>query len=155
MTGGQTSTAYEQYVGVDIGAEGSSVSVLRPDRDTGSDAFDFEQTAHDMQWLQRRLLATGCAAERTLVVMEATGNYWIRLATSLHQAGFAVSVINPRQAHHFAQALLQRAKTDAVDAKMLAELAIRLQPAPWSAAPAVYEELQQRLNERDDLLNIR
>jgi transposase len=122
MKGGQTSTAYEQFVGVDVGADGSSVAVLRPGRDKGGDAFDIEQTAHAIQQLQHRLLATGCAAERTLVVMEATGNYWIRLATNLHQAGFAVSVINPSQAHPCAQALLQRGKADAVDAKTLAEL---------------------------------
>jgi len=155
MNAGQNSGSYEQYVGVDIGAEYSSVAVLRPGRETGAAAFSIEQTPHDLLVLQRRLLSAGCAAERTLVVMEATGNYWIRLATSLHQAGFAVSVINPSQAHHFAQALLQRAKTDAIDAQTLAELAVRLQPPLWNPAPEVYEELQQRLTERDSLLNIR
>jgi transposase len=35
--------------------------------------------------------------------MEATGSYWIALASTLHQAGFAVRVINPAQAHHFAR----------------------------------------------------
>src|SRR5262245_1541578 len=44
--------------------------------------------------------------------MEATGSYWITLATQLIHAGFQVSVINPAQAHHFVKALLKRAKTD-------------------------------------------
>jgi transposase len=66
------------------------------------------------------------------VVLEATGSSWITLATALHHAGFAVSVINPAQAHAFATALLKRAKTDAIDAQTLAQLAALLQPAPWT-----------------------
>ena len=58
------------------------------------------------------------------MVMEATGSYWISLATHLVHEGFVVSVINPAQAHHFAKALLKRAKTDAIDAQTLAQLAM-------------------------------
>jgi len=47
-----------------------------------------------------------------LVVLEATNTYWMSLALHLHDAGYAVSVINPAQAHQFAKALLKRAKTD-------------------------------------------
>lgn len=64
-----------------------------------------------------------------LVVMEATGSYWVALATALYHAGFAVSVINPAQAHYFAKAQLRRAKNNALDAEMLAELALVLTPA--------------------------
>ncbi len=108
MNARQDAGLYEQYVGVDIGSESSSVAVLYSSQTKGAEAFNIEPTPHDLQALQHRLLSTGCAAERTRVGMEATGNYWIRLAASLHQAGFAVSVINPAQAHHVAQALLQR-----------------------------------------------
>ncbi len=87
--------------------------------------------------------------------MEATGSYWITLATTLHAAGFAVSVINPAQAHHFAKALLKRAKTDAIDTQTLAQLAAVLQPDPWTPPPAVYHELQQRLAQRDALMHLR
>jgi transposase len=87
--------------------------------------------------------------------MEATGSYWITLATSLHHAGYAVSVINPAQAHAFAKALLKRAKTDAIDAQTLTQLAALLQPAPWTPPPAVYHELQQRLAQRDALLDLK
>jgi transposase len=64
-------------------------------------------------------------------------------------------VINPSQAHHFAKALLKRAKTDAIDAQTLAQLAMTLQPEPWMPPPQIYYELQQRLAQRDDLLNLR
>ncbi|PON09860.1 IS110 family transposase, partial [Candidatus Entotheonella serta] len=48
-----------------------------------------------------------------------------------------------------------RAKTDAIDAQTLAQLASVLQPDPWMPPPQIYYELQQRLAERDDLLNLR
>jgi len=100
-------------------------------------------------------LAVGHAAADILVVMEATGSYWISLATTLAHAGFAVAVINPDQAHHFAKALLQRAKTDAIDARTLARLAATLHPALWTPPPAIYTELQQRLAQRDTLIGLR
>jgi transposase len=79
----------------------------------------------------------------------------MRLATSLIAAGFAVSVINPAQAHDFAKALLKRSKTDAIDAQTLAELGARLQPRRWTPPPQVYTELQQRLVHRDGLVTAR
>jgi transposase len=63
--------------------------------------------------------------------VEAPGSYWMGLATTLHQAGFAVSVINPTQAHHFAKAQLKRANSDMLDAQMLAELAQAPVPDWW------------------------
>ena len=94
-------------------------------------------------------------AAETLVVLEATGSYWITLATTLAPWGDAVSVINPSQAHDFAKALLKRAKTDAIDAQTLAQLGALLQPERWTPPPAIYRELQQRLAQRDSLLDLR
>lgn len=64
-------------------------------------------------------------ADRTvaLILMEATGGLERPLACALHAAGFAVVVINPRQARDFAKAMGYLAKTDRIDAKGLAELA--------------------------------
>jgi transposase len=87
--------------------------------------------------------------------MEATGNYWISLATFLHQAGFGVAVINPSQAHDFAKLLLRRSKNDQLDAQNLAQLAQTLKPSVWTPPPAIYYELQQRLAHRDSLLDLR
>lgn len=58
-----------------------------------------------------------------LVVMEATGGYEAALACALQAAGLPVAVVNPRQARDFAKSMGRLAKTDAVDARMLAELA--------------------------------
>jgi len=66
-----------------------------------------------------------------------------------------VRVINATPAHHFAKALLKRAKTEALAAHTLARRAALLQPAPWSPPPALYEELRQRLAQRDALIVVR
>lgn len=57
-----------------------------------------------------------------LVVMEATGGYEAALACVLQGAGFAVAVINPKQGRDFAKSMGRLAKTDRIDARMLAEL---------------------------------
>jgi transposase len=64
-------------------------------------------------------------------VLEATGIYFLDLACELVEAGIAVMVINPKAAHHFAEALLQRRKDDPVDAAMLREYGERMAFAPW------------------------
>ncbi|MDR1613500.1 MAG: transposase, partial [Planctomycetota bacterium] len=58
-----------------------------------------------------------------LIVMEATGGLERDLACACQAAGFAVAVVNPRQARDFAKAMGHLAKTDRIDAQALAELA--------------------------------
>jgi len=58
-----------------------------------------------------------------LIVMEATGGYERNLACVLQAAGFAVAVVNPRQAREFARAMGYLAKTDRIDARVLASFA--------------------------------
>lgn len=146
---------YDQFVGIDVAAATATAVWQHTSTATPTRPLTFDQTAAGHQLLMQRLAATGVPPAATLIVLEATGSYWITLATTLHQQGYAVSVINPTQAHHFAKALLKRAKTDALDAATLAQLAARLQPEPWSPPPAVYHELVQRLAQRDSLLDIR
>jgi transposase len=146
--------AYDLFVGIDIAAATAAVAWQRAGAPL-SRPMTIAQTPAGYAALTARLQASGVPPARTLIVMEATGSYWITLATTLHQAGYAVSVINPAQAHAFAKALLKRSKTDAIDAQTLAQLAALLQPAPWTPPPPVYHELQQRLVQRDALLDLR
>src|SRR3954453_6241414 len=145
---------YQRYVRVDIAAETFVAAWLAPGGKAGT-PFTGEQTPAGFAALQRRLQGTGSAPTATLVVLEATGTYWVALAVALHEAGYRVAVVNPRQAHHFAKAQLRRAKTDALDARDLAQLAAALRPAPWTPPPAVYHEVRQRLVGRDGLLAVR
>jgi len=145
---------YEQFVGVDI-AQATFVVALKQPEGEPETAFTCEQTPSGFEALHKRLEATHLPPAHRLIVMEATGSYWIPLALDLHQAGYAVSVINPAQAYHFAKALLQRSKTDALDAQTLAQLAQALKPPRWTPPPDVYYALQQRLAERDTLIEMR
>jgi transposase len=90
-----------------------------------------------------------------LVVLEATGSYWVALAVTLHDAGYAVAVVNPAQLHSYAQSLPRRGKTDALDAQVCVRFAVERKPTPWTPPPAVYHELRQRLVARDGLLAMR
>jgi len=154
MRTSQTAQTYTLFVGVDIAATTAAVSIQRAGA-PASRSFTIDQTPEGHTKLMHQLQATGHVPSRILVVMEATGSYWISLATHLVHEGFVVSVINPAQAHYFAKALLKRAKTDAIDAQTLAQLAMVLQPEPWRPPPPIYHALQQRLAQRDDLLNLR
>jgi transposase len=151
---GDERVAYQRYVGVDIAADTFTAAVLAPGGQPGA-PFTGEQAAPGFAALARQLRATGVPPGETLIVLEATGSYWVALAVALHEAGHPVAVVNPRQAHHWAKAQLRRAKTDALDARDLAQLAAALRPAPWSPPPAVYHEVRQRLVARDGLLAMR
>lgn len=147
--------AYRLFVGIDIAADSATVSWVCADDGEPSDPIVIQQDAEGLSSLEQQLISTRLAPAQILVVMEATGCYWISLATRLHRDGFAVSVINPAQAHYFAKSLLRRAKSDAIDAQILAQLGCALKPAPWNPPPAIYEELHQRLAHRESLLAIR
>src|SRR4051812_21564041 len=128
-----TRVAYQLYVGVDIAAETFVAAWLVPGGQPGMPVTG-EQTPAGFAALQRRLQGTGSPPAATLVVLEATGNDWVALAVALHEAGYRVAVVNPRQAHHFAKAQLRRAKTDAPDARDLAHHAAAAAGAVDAAA---------------------
>ena len=148
------SVLYQLYVGIDVAAETFVAAWIAPEGQPTAPVSG-EQTAAGFAALVRRLEGTGAPPAATLVVLEATSAYWVALTIALHEAGYRVAVINPRQAHHFAKAQLRRAKTDALDARDLARLAAALRPAPWTPPPAVYHEARQRLAARDGLLAMR
>lgn len=74
--------------------------------------------------------------------MEATGNYGDALATSLHETGHIVSIVNPARIKGFAQSAMSRTKTDKADAKLIAQFCQALQPKPWTPPAPEVKELQ-------------
>lgn len=145
---------YQLFVGCDIAAISFATTWTRSGV-TREHVRTFDQSPDGFAAFQRALATTGVAPQDTLIVLEATGSYWVTLAVTLHQAGYAVSVANPAQVHAFAQSLPRRAKTDVLDAQLLAQFAAERQPAPWTPPEAVYHELRQRLVVRDGLLQMR
>ena len=102
-------------VGIDVAKAHVDVCVLG----AKSDAQRLNNDAEGHSALAAALQPLGVG----LVVMEATGGYEAALACALQAAGLPVAVVNPRQARDFAKSMGRLAKTDAVDARMLAELA--------------------------------
>lgn len=97
-------------------------------------------------WLKNR------QSSKVHACMEATGAYWMGLATALHDAGLAVSVVNPNRTVMFARSQLRRTKTDQVDAEMIAEFCKTQKPSRWSPPPLEILELRGLLSYRDHLV---
>ena len=97
---------------------------------------------------------TGAAAPVALVVLEATGGYEAPVAAALAAAGLPVAIVNPRQVRDFAKALGRLAKTDALDAQVLALFAARVQPSARPLADAATQELAALLTRRRQLLEM-
>jgi transposase len=94
-------------------------------------------------------------AAPTLVVLESTGGLEIAAAAAVAAAGLPVSVINPRQARDFARAVGRLAKTDAIDARALAEFGRAVRPEPRPLPDAAARELDALLDRRRQLIGMR
>ncbi|HEX5501678.1 MAG TPA: transposase, partial [Thermomicrobiales bacterium] len=138
-------------VGVDIAAA-TVVAVGAPTPTATSPAQAFANGAPGWAAWQAWVAQQGGQPATTLLVMEATGASWQGLATALAAAGWTVSVASPTSVHHYARARLRRAKTDAVDAAVLAAYGRDLHPAPWTPTPADVQTLQLLIRQRDDLI---
>jgi transposase len=111
----KTMSATSVVVGIDVAKAYVDVAVLGGKLDV--QRFENEVEGHSA--LATALRPLGVA----LVLMEATGGYEAALACALQAAGLPVAVVNPKQARDFAKAMRRLAKTDRIDAGMLAELA--------------------------------
>src|SRR5439155_17510876 len=90
----------------------------------------------------------------TLVVMEATGGYEAPVVAALATAGVPIAVVNPRQVRDFAKALGRLAKTDRLDAQVLALFGARVQPTPRPLPDDATQELEALLTRRRQLLEM-
>ena len=106
-------------VGIDVSKR--SLDVALADR--------IERVGNDAAGLAA-LVAAITAAGTGLVVLEATGGYETAAVRALQGAGMPVAVINPRQARDFARAQGRLAKTDAIDARVLACFGAAVRPSP-------------------------
>lgn len=88
------------------------------------------------------------------VVCEATGGYEAEMARQLHAAGMHVSVVNPRPVRDLARALSKLAKTDPIDAYVIAKYGEVTEPAATVFASEVADELKQWVTRRQQLVEI-
>jgi transposase len=118
---------FNVFVGIDVSKDHLDVHLL-PDEQSWRLANDETGCAQ----LSERLMGL---SGPVLVVMEATNVYWRLAATRLASAGLSPAVVNARQVRDFAKATGQLAKTDAIDAHVLALFAQRIEP-PVRALPS-------------------
>lgn len=141
----------QYFVGIDVSKGRHTAAAV--DEDDQIRFKDVEFT-DDGPGYERLLQAVAGLPERgtVRVCLEATGNYGRRLACFLWgQPGFVVSVINARQSHHFAVVLMQRAKTDRVDAVLLARYARAMRPRGMEAPAEAREALARLTRTRESM----
>ncbi len=88
------------------------------------------------------------------VICEATGGYERKVVAALHAAAIPVSVLNPARVRHFARATGQRAKTDRIDAALLAAYGQALQPQPTLPRSAQEQQLSELVRRRAQILEL-
>jgi len=89
-----------------------------------------------------------------LVVMESTGGYETLLAYAFKKAGFPCAVVNPREVRDFARATKKLAKTDRIDARVLAHFAAAIKPEPRSLSDEQTQELEAIITRRRQVIEM-
>ena len=132
-------------VGIDVAKATLDVWV-EPDGTHWSVANDEAGIGELVAHLQRRAV--------TLVVLEATGGYEHDAAAALGLALIPTAVVNPRQVRDFARAAGQLAKTDRLDARVLAQFGVALRPEPRPLPEAQVQALHATVTRRRQLLEM-
>lgn len=132
------------FVGIDVSKAQLDVAIRPEGRFS---------VVHDRQGLAQ-LVDQVQAMRPTLVVLEATGGMEVSLTSALVLAGLPVVVINPRQVRDFAKATGQLAKTDAIDAQVLARFAEAIRPEPRPVPDEQTQLLAALVTRRQQLIEM-
>ncbi len=134
-----------KYVGIDVSKQTLDLQVLEGAQQ------QFPNTPEGLQ----ALLALLKAQPLERVALEATGGYERLLVAALLSAGMPVVVVNPRQVRDFAKALGLLAKTDKIDAQVLARFAQMVQPPQRPLPDEHTQKLRELLARRAQLIEMR
>src|SRR5918996_4023603 len=133
------------YVGIDVSKDQLDVA-MRPSGDSWSMANDASGITEVVQRLAQ--------LHPKLVVLEATGGLQMPLAAALATAGLPLSMVNARQVPDFARATGRLAKTDRLDAQVLAHFADAVRPTPYPLPDAQTQELTALLTRRHQVVEM-
>jgi len=133
----------KRFVGIDLGLRSFDVAV-RPD----GLHWELPHTAAGIGAFISRV----AKLHPQLVVMEACGNLERSLARSLERNGIPVAVMNPRQVRQYARSIGRLAKTDKLDAEVIARFAEFVQPVPRTRPNENAEEFRDTLARRQQLV---
>ena len=135
----------QSYVGIDVSKETLDVAIRPTDR-----TWQVPYTEGGIGELVEEV----SSLEPELVVLEATGGFETLLVSSMVERGLPVVVVNPRQVRDFARATGTLAKTDTIDAQILALFAERVRPTPRPLADDTLRELRALTARRRQLLGM-
>jgi transposase len=138
-------TSIPRFIGIDVSKTQLDVA-CRPDHLTFTFQNDLTGIA-DLITQLRQLTPT-------LIVLEASGGFQMPLATALAVAKMAFAVINPRQVRDFAKSTGQLAKTDVIDAQVLAHFAQAVRPQPRPLPDATTQQVEALVTRRRQLLDM-
>ncbi len=133
------------FVGIDVAKAELVVSVL-----PSAERFSVANDERGVRTLVERIRSVGAQ----LIVLEATGGYELLCVAALVAAGLPAIVVNPRQVRDFAKATGQLAKTDRLDADILARFADVVRPALRRIPDEHAQELDALLTRRRQLLDM-
>lgn len=135
----------EHFTGIDVSKDYLDIAI-RPTKDQ----FRLPNTDEGIDAFVQQLRPLN----PSLIVMEATGRYHQLVLSRLLAAGLPAVAINPRQARDFARAIGRLAKTDAIDADVLAEFAEKIRPELRSIADEATQELEAICTRRRQLVSM-
>jgi transposase len=134
------------FVGIDVAKRSLDVCLLPEGRTV---SLPYDQSG--LKKLHRQLPPPGTC----LIVIEATGGYQRRLVADLIDAGHRVAVVNPRQVRDFARGLGILAKTDRIDASVIARFGQHVRPRTVAKTSEKQQELEQLVTRRRQLVELR
>jgi len=129
----------KRFAGIDVAMESHDVVVVDEKGDVVVPAFKIREDAEGHKAIVDLLRP----ADDLLIVMEATGHYWVNLYAALAAAHYRVAVVNALQSKRFAQSDLLRAKTDTIDALALARFALQKRPQPTPLPDQDIQDLRE------------
>lgn len=138
------------FVGIDVAKYQLEVHLL-----PSNQAFQYPNDEGGHAALLAQLQSALKAAPIERIVLEATGGFHAPLTAKLAQAGLPVVVVNPRQVRDFAKALGKLAKTDGIDAQVLALFAQVIAPAPRPLPDEASQHLAALVMRRRQLIEMR
>ena len=136
----------KKHVGIDISKKFFDLHILEEGKD-----MHFEYTPEQIKQCVKLLLNN----DVELIVMEATGGYELELACALQAAGLAIAIVNPRRIRDFAKAAGKMAKTDKLDAAIIALYGATLEPPKKAIIDANTCKLKALVARRNQLVAMR
>jgi transposase len=112
----------ERFVGIDVALRAHRIAVLDRDGEAVGPSFTIAASKDGVATLLRTLAARAAPAAQTLIGLEASGHLWENLEAALGGAGYRVIVLNPLQTRRYRDVVRRKAKTDDIDAHLIAGL---------------------------------